>query len=302
MDLSRDITQKKQELGSIKEQTDLLRELKTLEMYEGEDKVMRFEDVVSELREKMANSPQVKAFSKLPTLDGMLDGFRPGQLVILSAPTGNGKTAFLQSLTRTFTEDLIPCLWFSYEVPTLELAERFGTDVPAFDIPRKNVSSSLDWLKMRSLEGIAKFGTRVIFIDHLHYLLDMGSLAGMNASLVIGGIMRELKKFAIKTETTIFLVSHMAKTKIDAVPTISDLRDSSFVAQEADTVMIMWRHKEKDKESPTGYRFTDESRLIVDKNRWNGKLGYVKMIFSKGRFTELTKQEKTDDLPPFDFS
>ncbi len=180
----------------------------------------------------------------------MTDGFRPGQLVILSAPTGNGKTAFLQSLTRTFSEDKIPCLWFSYEVPTLELAERYGDDVPQFEIPRKNVISSFEWLKLRSLEGIAKFNTRVIFIDHLHYLLDMKMLSGANTSLVIGGLMRELKKFAIETETTIFLVSHLAKTKIDEVPSISDLRDSSFVAQESDIVMVMWRHREKDRESP----------------------------------------------------
>jgi replicative DNA helicase len=100
--------------------------------------------------------------------------------------------------------------------------------------------------------------------------------------------MRELKTFAIETGTTIFLVSHLAKTKTDDVPSISDLRDSSFVAQESDIVMIMWRHREKDRESPTGYRFTDESRLIVDKNRWNGKLGWIKMVFRDGRFTEMT--------------
>ena len=166
------------------------------------------------------------------------------------------------------------------------MAERFGDDVPQFHIPSKNVDSSLDWLKLRSLEGIAKFGTRIIFIDHLHYLLDMKMLAGGNVSLVIGMLMRELKKFAIETETTIFLVSHLAKTKMDETPSIADLRDSSFVAQESDIVMIMWRHKEKDKESPQGYFFTNESHLIVDKNRWNGKLGHISLFFDKGRFSE----------------
>jgi replicative DNA helicase len=284
MDLSRNIIRNEQEIESLRERSDFL---DALESYDGEDNVMRFTDVVAELQKRDSGSASQRVYSKIPTLDTMTDGFRPGQLVVLSAPTGNGKTAFLQSLTRTFSENEIPCLWFSYEMPILELAERYGADIPRFEIPRKNVNSSFDWLKLRSLEGIAKFGTRVIFIDHLHYLLDMKMLSGSNTSLVIGGLMRELKKFALETETTIFLVSHMAKTKIDEVPTISDLRDSSFVAQESDIVMVMWRHREKDRESPTGYRFTDESRLIVDKNRWNGKLGYVKMIFRDGRFTEV---------------
>ena len=292
MDLSQgQIKKNEEELVDLRRKVELL---ESLEKYDGEDKVRLFSDVAKELKERSTGGQKI--FSKLPTLDGMIDGFRPGQLVVLSAPTGNGKTAWLQSLTRTFAEDKIPCLWFSYEVPTMELAERFGDDVPVFHIPNKNIASSLDWLKTRSLEGIAKFGTKVIFIDHLHYLIDMKMLAGGNVSLVIGMLMRELKKFAIETETTIFLVSHLAKTKTDEVPTISDLRDSSFVAQEADIVMIMWRHKNKDSESPTGYTFTNESHLIVDKNRWNGKLGFINMLFNNGRFTEITKI--ANDLPP----
>ena len=281
MDYSNKIAENEKELQSLRKKTDLFH---SLEAYEGEDKVRLFSEVVEELKEK--NIGGQKIFSGLKSLDNMTDGFRPGQLVVLSAPTGNGKTAFLQSLTRTFSDNNVPCLWFSYEVPTLEMAERFGDDVPQFHIPSKNVDSSLDWLKLRSLEGIAKFGTRIIFIDHLHYLLDMKMLAGGNVSLVIGMLMRELKKFAIETETTIFLVSHLAKTKMDETPSIADLRDSSFVAQESDIVMIMWRHKEKDKESPQGYFFTNESHLIVDKNRWNGKLGHISLFFDKGRFSE----------------
>ena len=284
MDLSRKIQDIEQEAEGLRKKTDLLQALET---YSGEDKVMDFSEVVAELREQESKNPVTKVYSGLQTLDAMTDGFRPGQVVVLSAPTGNGKTAWLQSLTRQFAADGVPCLWFSYEVPLLELAERYGDDVPRFEIPRKNVNSSLEWLKLRSLEGIAKFGSRVIFIDHLHYLLDMKTLAGGNVSLMIGGLMRELKKFAIETETTIFLVSHLAKTKMEDIPSIADLRDSSFVAQEADIVMIMWRHKEKDPESPTGYTFTNESRLIVDKNRWNGRLGYIKMICENGRFTEI---------------
>lgn len=66
------------------------------------------------------------------------------------------------------------------------------------------------------------------------------------------------------------------------------------MAQESDFVIIMWRHRVKDKSSPTGYTYTDEARLIVEKNRWNGKLGYLKMDFFGGRFTEIMP---IDELP-----
>ena len=244
-------------------------------------------DVIAELKEKLKDAPNTKAYSKIPLLDEMTDGFQAGQLVVMSGATGNGKSQFLQSLTRNFSEQNVPCLWFSYEMPVLELAQRFGDEVPSIAIPNKNVESSMDWLKIRILEGIAKFGSRIIFIDHLHYLLDLKSLQGVNTSIAIGSMMRELKKFALETETTIFLVSHLAKTKIDENPTIADLRDSSFVAQEADIVMIIWRSKVDDSNSPSGFRYTNESFLSIDKNRWNGKLGYVKLTYNQGRFAEI---------------
>src|SRR3990167_8277354 len=286
MDLSTKIIKNTREIETVRQKTSTLQ---ALESYASEDKVISFGELLEEINAGRALNANVKFYAKIPALDALTDGFRMGQLNVLSAPTGNGKTAFLQDLTRTFTDQGVPCLWFSYEMPPAELGERFGDSVPKFYLPRKLKESSLDWMKLRILEGIAKYETRVIFIDHLHYLLDMNMLSqARSASLLIGMLMRELKKFAISTETTIFLVSHLTKTKLEAVPTIDDLRDSSFVGQEADIVMIMWRHREKDNTSPTGYRFTNESRLVVDKNRVNGKLGFVKMLFSNGKFTEIT--------------
>ena len=284
MDLSRKIAEKKQELESAREKSLVF---DGLDEYSGEDRVRLIADVIAELKEKLKDAPNTKAYSKIPLLDEMTDGFQAGQLVVMSGATGNGKSQFLQSLTRNFSEQNVPCLWFSYEMPVLELAQRFGDEVPSIAIPNKNVESSMDWLKIRILEGISKFGSRIIFIDHLHYLLDLKSLQGVNTSIAIGSMMRELKKFALETETTIFLVSHLAKTKIDENPTIADLRDSSFVAQEADIVMIIWRSKVDDSNSPSGFRYTNESFLSIDKNRWNGKLGYVKLTYNQGRFAEI---------------
>jgi replicative DNA helicase len=276
--------------------------------YDGEDKVVNFKDVVTELRAKEGDSKKGRVYSNLPSLDSLLDGYRPGQLIVLSAPTGQGKTAFLQSLTYTFVDNKIPCLWFSYEVSVLEMAERFGTVIPNFQIPKTMKESSMEWLKDRCHDGMVNFGTKVIFIDHLHYLLDMKTLAmAKNVSLAIGMLMRDIKRFAVETGTIVFLVSHLAKTKLDDMPSISDLRDSSFVGQESDVVMIMWRDKVKDATSPTGSRFTDEATLLVEKNRVNGKLGGIKMVFKNGRFMEpgdaegfpsLHDDEKSDEIDP----
>lgn len=294
MDLSKinqnNIAEKiKQEERELAEDRKMTSALEIMELYSGEDRVVSSEDYLlhlQELRERRGN----KTFmTGIPKLDEIIGGFKEGQLIVLSAPTGQGKTHFLQSLTNNFAKDGTPCLWFNFEVAGEEFFERFNGEVPTFYLPKKIKGSSLDWLKKRILEGIAKFNTKIIFIDHLHFLLEMEDLAkAKNLSLLIGMLMRELKKIAIKTDTIIFLVSHMKKSLLEKTPTIEDLRDSSFVAQESDLVLMLWRHKIKNSESPTGWEFTNESRLIVEKNRRTGKLGYVKLLLANGRFQEIT--------------
>jgi len=292
MDLSNKLNKTEKEIKTLEEK---LKPFEGLEQYSGDDKVVEFNGLVKHLEEQSVKTESIK--TEIPTLDKATDGLREGQLIVLSAPTGQGKTALLQSLTKTFSDKEIPCLWFSYEVNPLEFAERFKNmdcEIPIFYIPSQNKDSNIEWFKIRCLEGITKFKTRVVFIDHLHFLLDMKFLAKTNTSIAIGMLMRELKKFALEYGLIIFLVAHLTKTKLEQVPTIDDLRDSSFIGQESDFVWIMWRHQEKDKSKPSGYNPTNEARLIIAKNRWNGDLSYVNLIFNKGRFTELSKLENLE--------
>ena len=288
MDLSGKIQENEENLKPLRERA---KELEVLEMYSGQDKMVSFSDLMAELKSEDTGAPE-KIICRIPKLDQMVDGFRPGQLIVVSAPTGNGKTALLQHFTSEF-QDQANCAWFSYEVPPREFEDRFFGKVPHFYLPRQNKESSLEWLRQRIIEGIAKHNTRVVFIDHLHYLLDLKMLYRIkNTSLAIGVLMRELKKIAIQYEIIIFLVSHLAKTKLENTPQIDDLRDSSFVGQESDIVLVMWRVMEKDKENRKRLVYTNETMISVEKNRRNGRTGYVKTLFNEGRFIEIDSQHE----------
>jgi len=108
-------------------------------------------------------------------------------------------------------------------------------------------------------------------------------------SLLIGMMMRELKKMAIRHEVIIFLVSHMKKVMYDKLPDIDDLRDSSFVGQESDIVIFLKRRKENEE-------YTNQATLKVAKNRRTGKLGNIKLIYHNNKFNEYTDEHtKTFD-------
>lgn len=256
--------------------------LDILENYQGADRVVKIEEALEQIK----NMPErVRIDCKIPAVNKHLDGFRCGELVVVSGPTGHGKSSLLQSFTYDFNEKDISCLWFSYEVGVRDLVKRFTVDMPSFTLPLKTVESNFKWMQLRIWESIAKFETKVVFIDHLHYLLDMSYLAKVNTSLAIGMLMRDLKKLAVETDTLIFLVSHLSKTRLEEEPDLDDIRDSSFIGQESDIVLVIYREKSNGEYG--------KSWVKVAKNRRNGTIGSVPVVLRKGRYYEQSLYDDT---------
>lgn len=95
--------------------------------------------------------------------------------------------------------------------------------------------------------------------------------------------MRRLKNFAQTWDITIVMLCHIKKTKFTEAPSGEDLRDSSFIAQEADTVMMMWRETKKEGGITLN---TNNTVLNVLFNRRLGKTGIVQLAFENGSYVE----------------
>ena len=149
-----------------------------------------------------------------------------------------------------------------------------------FALPQVTQPSNLLWLEQRIWEAKAKYDVKVVFVDHLHFLLSFDQLMN-NSSLAIGHAMRELKRIAIETDTVIFLIAHLQKTRLEKAPTISDLRDSSFVGQEADMVFLVWREV---KDIDSIEKYGKDSFLKIEKNRRKGTLCGFRMKHENKRF------------------
>lgn len=274
-----------EELEQIQVEEEKLKTLELLQAYEGRDEIITSEQAREIL--KQANlKPAAKFFSKIPGLDAMLDGFREGDVVVISAPTKNGKTTLAQTFTASLSESGVRSLWFSYEMTQNEFLSKFPEPLPFFTLPKTLQVNSLDWLERKIVEAIAKHGVKVVFIDHLHFLIDMSFIGQKgNVSLLIGSIMRKLKQIALKWEVAIVLIAHTTKIQFEKEPDLSDIRDSSFISQEADTVLMIWRRREKE----TG-EFGSRAWVAVAANRRNGKVGKVPLILQNNRFFEEAKE------------
>ena len=209
---------------------------KNLAEYDGEDRVVSSKEILVQLKQMPESVIDVKSF--IPSLDKFTDGFKEGELIVISGPTKQGKTLLGQSLTHAFVRQQYYPLWFSFEVPARQFLSQFPK-MPLFYMPAKLKSHALDWFEERVYESFEKYHTRIVLCDHLHYLIDLAKTR--NPSIEIGQIIRRLKTLAVSGEFLIFLLCHTTKGTSEDNLSYESIRDSSFISQESDSVLMIKR-------------------------------------------------------------
>jgi len=205
-----------------------------MSVYTGENEVISSEDLMEDIK-KFESEERHKTGIK--QLDDILDGFRSNQVIAIAAPTKAGKTQFCVHLARNLKNTTM----FLFEESAPEVLYKYykkGLKMPRFYTPRNVVGMDLDMVYLKMIESWAKYDSKIFFIDHLHYLLDDEN---MNTTYKIKIVMQQLKEFAKRHNFTIFIVAHIKHIAVDQPPGAEAIRDSSFVAQYADTTIMLWR-------------------------------------------------------------
>lgn len=239
-----------------------------------------------ELKEKIKNEPQINVhFSGLKMLDTLTGGFNAGQVVAVTGFTKCGKTSFCQTLTSNYSMSGHGCLWFSYEMSNLEFIRKYGDNVPLYTLPEELQSTSIEWIEKAIIKAKEKHLVDFVFIDHLHYLVPM--TGHQNLSTLIGYAMRGLKKLSIKHSLVVFILAHTGQPKSDPKHSLdlSDIRDSSFVAQESDFVLGISRPPLSEVDSTVNTDTSAKLRILA--NRRTGHRGIINLDYSSGFYKEV---------------
>lgn len=259
---------------------------------DGSDEIKHISDVAAEQTLDQSDIYPLE----MPCFDDViLGGVAPGDLVVVAGQSGHGKTSLVQDWTLSLVrgEKKPKSLWFSYEVLPTHLWKKFSemgmTKEDCAYIPCKNTSGNIAWVEAKIKEGKEKFGTKMVMIDHLGFLLPKtnGTLGtkGMssNYSTFLTQVVRDLKTIALKEEVIIFLPVHMRKAEKGSKRSdIDDIKDSSGVAQEADLVFLIEREKDKDNNAKS--YFTDVTKITLAKNRKTGQTVIANFTMIKNRF------------------
>lgn len=253
------------------------------ESQEPKDEIISSYEMLEYIKQK--KKPDLQIMSKIPRIDDLTDGFTSGELVVISGPTKNGKTTLGRTLTVNFCEQNCTPLWFTFEVTP----ERFLNDfkeLPLFYMPKVLHGNNWKWTANKIIEANRRFYTRVVFIDHLHFLLSISQLSNQ-PSLQIGGLIRDLRILALKYGLIIFVMAHT--TKISELKDMSyrQIRDSSFVAQESDTTLMIARKPGT----------INQARLSVELARRKGTLGeWVDLVLVDGMLQQEEKYQRIQGL------
>lgn len=280
-----------------------------LHNYSGPDKVVSSLELAEELKnteESMFIIPTgIKTFDRLHSESNKSDegGVEAGELILVTGPTGEGKTSFLMSITKNMALKNVASVWFTLEVTPRQFLKKIIGDasnpVPLFYVPKENTDNQINWIQDRIIEAKVKYNAKVIFIDHIHQIFSIARMdAKSNLSFELGDLVAKIKKIAIDHNLVIFLIAHSKDDPSGTArePRKEDIRDSGLISRLADSIVGVWRVTNDDKidnnKREALSEFDTKSKVRVFKNRRTGKLGAWFMYHSNHYLDEESKSDK----------
>lgn len=272
--------EKKKAENEVSNADGLLRLQEVAATYEGEYQLIWSDDLLKDIQER---PKQTLYETGIPSLDEIIGGFREQQLISIGAHSKHGKTTFgtwLLEKMEPLNPVMIPLEQSNEEIVTQR--HENGYTIPRFLSPTRLASQvTVDWIEERIIEGIAKYNTKFILIDHLGYIDNYGpdgKYKRENLAYRIGEVMRSLKGIAKRWNVVIVLLVHISQKDESKPPTLEDIKNSSDILQESDMVIMLWRKNEQHKKVRV---YENKTLVSVLANRRTGNNGNIGLSFDK---------------------
>lgn len=248
-------------------------------------------------------------------LDDSLGGYHNGDLIVVGARPGVGKTAFLLQSVIAGTANNVPAGLFSLEQPDEQVGLRWMASHSSVSLGKLRAGKIDDdsWPSItRAITGLQdrpiriydqpaaslpeivrvarrwkhQFGIRAIYLDYLQRVQYPGNAPKHER---VGMVAMGLKNLARDLDIPVIALAQVKREvddRADKRPGMSDLADSSDIEKEADQIMTLWRDDAKDDEA-------QPAEINVVKNR-HGNRGKVHCYWN-GSSTTYTDRKPSND-------
>lgn len=296
------------------------------------NRFIHIRDVLSGTYEKISDLHDPDAKDKyrgistgFRSLDNILSGLQPSDLLVLAARPSMGKTALALNMAQNVAKKGYSVGLISLEMSKEQLVERMFCSLLGVDSWKMrtgklsdedfgrigsimdelnsmkifiddSIGNSITELKAKARRLKMEVGLDFLIVDYLQLM----TVSGMGSSLQnrvqeISEISRALKSLARDLSIPILALSQLSRAvemRPSKIPQLSDLRESGAIEQDADVVLMMYRedYYEEDSERKG---ITD---VYIRKHR-NGPIGHVELAFKKEqmKFLDIEKTRKFDE-------
>lgn len=245
-------------------------------------------------------------------LNDMLGGLEAGDMIVIGARPSVGKSAFATQIASHLAETGRKIGYFNLEMTEKQIYERFVSSASGIGLTRikraikytgdeeerfRKANEMLE--KKESIiittgsqavsaiqREVKKRNYDLIIIDYLQLIKPEGRYKG-NRFAEVGDISHSIKALATDFEIPVVVLSQLNRASVgreNQEPTMSELRESGDIEQDASIILLLWNLDEEGR----------EKGCKVAKNR-QGKIGKVTMRFNG----DLMKFEEISDADGF---
>lgn len=266
----------------------------------------------SEVMDSMLEHKDKAAVTGFQKLDGLLGGISPGDLTIIAARPGMGKTQFMLNLLVSYSKLGKACTVISLEMTLDQIIGRVatmhsGVNFRKFTAGKCNDDEqdmfagammtidplltkahfSVSDLTPTALEAEIKLlkaqgKVDVVFVDYLQLMTP--DTKGDNREREVAQLSKSMKNMAKKYSIAVVCLAQLnraVESRQNRKPMVSDLRDSGSIEQDADQILMLFRPKYYDSNA------ADTLEISIVKNR-HGQTGDVTLHadMNRGVFTD----------------
>jgi len=289
--------------------------------------LLDFKKVLQGVLNECLNQHLVKNLSfHLPQLDETTNGLMCGELILIGARPGVGKTSFLiNQLINTAIHDAEPVVYFSGEMNTGTVIQKIISNLAEIPFNRLGNQNFTPEEKMRydnaiqlikdspitiidhaqisvnSIRNISKQlkttnGIQLIIVDYLQLLKS--DIRKHNREQEVNYIVSSLKSIARELDIPILIASQLSRSAEkrgnSGMPMLSDLKESGSIEETADKVIFLYRYNYYGiTEYEDGTSTQGLSELIIAKNR-QGPVTNLRVQFMPkfGKYAPYLEQDK----------
>ena len=275
-------------------------------------------DKLADVREKLAEGKRSYIPTGFPFLDNWFKGgLRDGNVMVLAARPGVGKTAVLLAMILSMVRFGFKVKMYSMEMPAFELAERIMYSLGGLRpyMMQTGVVDEEKWKKamkevlgmnliiedsMNNIDDIISDATvahqqgrcDVIILDHLRLIRGSDPRASIYARTC--EITGKLKAFALQQKMPVVYACQLNRDSVreDRDPDLQDLRDSGSIEEDADKIVLLKKIKVAENDF--------QVKMIIGKHRQGGGAGehvYLDTNDTYTGFTE-TKVDRSKEIEP----